>query len=335
MKQRYSSSTWAILAGLRFVLAAVVLISHLGEFRPTHFDLAPVAQLGARAAVLGFLLISGFSVGYSYVHNPKGYFSRRFLRIYPLYLFAVLAAWLLVMGIGEEFTLSGRSLHAGDWKAGLGNLLFLQGFTVWSLGYNGPLWTLGVEVFFYALAPLLSRVNVQVLAGIILLSMLAFVRFAYPWMYGYVAFRYCWPWLIGFIIATRSHNRLVPLMLFGGLLVTLKNKSDTGEPLSVLTYSVAAGCILYLNHYRVAISTTIQRLLNLLGELSYPLYLFHYPIYIFAYRYLNIRNTWAFLALVLFSSIVLNQVLDHWLKRVFWKPAVAWLAQKYRRLSFA
>ena len=62
MKQRYSSSTWAILAGLRFVLAAVVMLSHLTYFLPNSFVIDYVKVLGGRAAVLGFLLISGFEV---------------------------------------------------------------------------------------------------------------------------------------------------------------------------------------------------------------------------------------------------------------------------------
>ena len=147
MKQRYSPSTWAILAGLRFVLAAIVMLAHLHVFVPQPFAFGWVSALGAKAAVLAFLLISGVSIGNSYSLAPNGFLKRRFLRIYPLYFFAVVLAHVLTLTVGSPYQVPGQVLVAAGWKTDLANVFFLQDFFAIPIPYNGPLWSLSVEVF--------------------------------------------------------------------------------------------------------------------------------------------------------------------------------------------
>ena len=328
MNQRYNESTWAILAGMRFALAGIVLIRHLHVFAPLPYALRGFSELGAVAAVLGFLLISGLSIGYSYAQNANGYLQRRFLRIYPLYFFAVFGTIVLTALIGFPYELPGQTLVGAGWKTSIANLFFLQNFCSITIPYNGPLWTLGVEVSFYLMAPLLFKVRTEALAVIVVMSMVLFIFYPQNWLFGYQALRYIWPWLIGFILSTQRRISLVVALLALGVLVTALNKSDVPESLSWLTFGLVAGAVVLLSVYQVSVSKTIQKILNFFGELSYPLYLFHFPLYLLLYRYFAVRNAWTFLLFMSLGTVVLNYVLDHWLKRVFWKPLVSRLFPK-------
>src|SRR4051812_3996977 len=73
----YTESSWALLAGLRFFLAFIVFAGHLSWFADLGAILTGVSSFGGRPAVLGFLLISGLSIGHSIVSRPEGYFRRR------------------------------------------------------------------------------------------------------------------------------------------------------------------------------------------------------------------------------------------------------------------
>lgn len=55
---------WSILAGLRFFLALVVAVTHLKpSFAGSQGGLSWIASCGAFEAIVGFLVISGYSVG--------------------------------------------------------------------------------------------------------------------------------------------------------------------------------------------------------------------------------------------------------------------------------
>jgi peptidoglycan/LPS O-acetylase OafA/YrhL len=316
----FTESSWAMLAGARFLLAAIVFVVHLSWFTKLPLALASLILLGGKAAVLGFLLISGVSIGHSYMERPAGYFQRRFLRIYPLYFFAVGFALLLTYTIGSPYELPGRTMVAAHWKTNLANFFFLQDFASITITYNGPLWTISMEVFYYLLVPLLSWLRFPVLVGIVFLSMLLFTFFPKEWLFGYGAARYAWPWLIGFMFATRGPSKTVVLLALFSIVVTAVNKTDTGEILSWLTVAIVVAIIFLAD--RVKFPAKIRAVLNFLGEQSYPLYLFHVPLCLALFRYAGIRSAWGFIAATLISVVILDYVFDHWLKKVFWKPAL-------------
>jgi peptidoglycan/LPS O-acetylase OafA/YrhL len=85
---------WKVLAGLRFFLAWIVVCYHLKNFIPDYGKdfLCTFGKLNGLTAVLGFLLISGYSIAHSLTKNPEGFYNRRFLRIYPLYFCAVIVS---------------------------------------------------------------------------------------------------------------------------------------------------------------------------------------------------------------------------------------------------
>ena len=101
------------------------------------------------------------------------------------------------------------------------------------------------------------------------------------------------------------------------------NKSDTGDALSWLTFAAVGAAVFLAGRFRLPEKLCAG--LNYLGELSYPLYLFHVPLCLALFHFARIRGGWTFVGLVLLLTAALNQVFDHWTKDLFWKPVLRWL----------
>ncbi len=140
------------LTGLRFVAAAAVFVYHLpGWLQVPGFNPGPLGQ----AAVGYFFVLSGFILAHVYRRgdrplSPGRFFRARFARIWPLHI-ACLVAMLAILPASIPDT-------APEALQLLAHAALLQGWSwdsSWSLAWNGPAWSLSVEVFFYALFPLL------------------------------------------------------------------------------------------------------------------------------------------------------------------------------------
>lgn len=143
------------LTPLRFVAAALIVIGHAAPL----FGWVPGAPFlfAANAGVSLFFVLSGYVLGYNYPalddRAAVGRFlALRFARIWPLHAAVLLATILLFP--------TSRILHVGidPWLAALASFALLQSWIPiagYSGAYNGPAWTLSVDVFFYAAFPLL------------------------------------------------------------------------------------------------------------------------------------------------------------------------------------
>lgn len=143
------------LTSLRFVAALLVFVSHVAYFSP--FANTTVADgFGNVARNTGFLGVSFFFVLSGFVltwsaqvgDRVRDFYRRRFMKIVPNHLVVFLPAVAVTFAVGM----------------GMGflpivvNYLFLLQAWVWDIDFatqspNLPAWTLGVEVFFYALFP--------------------------------------------------------------------------------------------------------------------------------------------------------------------------------------
>lgn len=290
---------WKVLAGLRFFLAAIVLCYHLKDFIPEYSSdwLCIFGRLNGLAAVLGFLLVSGYSIANSITKEPSRFYQRRLFRIYPLYICAVLFSLIPFWISGSKFEILNQTYQQPDLITLFGNLVLLQSFVVDSLSSNIVLWTLSVEVFCYLLTPGFARLSNHLLAGLIGLSAIFYVVFPilqnalYPqssfpfysyWKFGIPFCLFLWAWLLGFLYArieTKSYGKVLLIGL--GCLVLGLNSQHIGK-IGIVTY-VFSGLVLAFAA-SIQLPKPLLKSFNYLGDLSYPIYLFHMPTFLLLYK---------------------------------------------------
>lgn len=296
------------LTFLRFLAAVGVVLFHFGqETWPWNTDLLLPLVKNAGLGVGFFFTLSGFLMAWVYAPQQeiplRKYFQTRFARIYPLYLLTFLLALAAEMLIrdtrprGLSVVLQALGLHA--WVPG------------YSLSLNFPGWSVSVELFFYAIFPLL----------------LWALRGQKPWMLLTIAavvsgacffiFRNIGPWTAGIIPNPNSDLSLrFPLWqvhtfvtgMVGGLLyrqgyLRLPNPRWGGPAFLLASASMLA--LAYIDNpitahagggvlaplYLVIIVFLAQdngpiakalswKPLEFLGEMSYAVYLLQAPVYI-------------------------------------------------------
>lgn len=140
------------LTGLRAVAALGVYLNHFGN--PAWFPnrLSNIQSNGG-FAVPFFFVLSGFVLALAYEGNTidtRAFYLNRFARIGPTYFVALFIAAAYVSLSGFTFD------HIF--------IMHLFGLQAWfptpdsGFAFNGPGWTISVEIFFYALFPLLFSV---------------------------------------------------------------------------------------------------------------------------------------------------------------------------------
>ena len=149
---------------LRFAFAATVFFYHVHVLSDAP-GLAALGMLSAELAVKSFFVVSGFLVFMSFESSRStgDYFGKRIRRIYPAYVTVVVGAAVLGL-FATELPLSGYlSMDLVRYLAA--NLAFLNFLALNLPGVfahnsvtevNGALWTIKVEVMFYASVPVLA-----------------------------------------------------------------------------------------------------------------------------------------------------------------------------------
>lgn len=150
------------LTGLRIVVALRVVFHHYAM--PLFAGWPPLLAAAVNNEFIGvstFFVLSGFILAYTYGNPQRGplrrrdFWINRFSRIYPVYL----AGFVLIAPLELWYNLQAGGLGRGLEQSALsGSLAFLllQAWTPWSMySWNFPTWSISVEVFFYAVFPLL------------------------------------------------------------------------------------------------------------------------------------------------------------------------------------
>ncbi len=150
---------------LRFLFAFTVFLVHT-HVLSGRAELALFSELlSSDLAVKAFFVVSGLLVFMSYENsaNAKVYFEKRIRRIYPAY-FAVVVGCALLLFVASSA--EPARYFGGDWLRYLAMNLafanFLQPTLPGVFGgnrfaeINGALWTLKIEVMFYAIVPVLA-----------------------------------------------------------------------------------------------------------------------------------------------------------------------------------
>lgn len=290
---------FGMLDGLRGIAALVVLFAHACGMITGH-NILDRKYL----AVYFFFMLSGFVVCSAYDQRLRTGFSLtqfyflRIIRLYPLVIASAVVATII-------FALTDRRFLHGDGTsvAVLMSILGVPwvgaefGFGLFPL--NPPQWSLFFEIiayiFFGLWVPTASTKNLKIVAGIgfFIYAINSVVYGAIKTPFPLITFGAIGSFLLGVILFRLQNSRttMVPAIPFWGLSIVI-----------ILVCAIPAGLPDIVDVAIVAIIFPIivlsgaksqnnnSRILNLLAELSYPVYILHWSVlkactYIFLSRF--------------------------------------------------
>ena len=158
------------LDGLRCLAIAFVLVWHAALRAARYLDHVPGEHLGnwysyfphGEVGVILFFFISGFVVSQPFLLRPRqawkvgGFYRRRVLRIYPPYLVAITLCFV-VLGVAGHVPTDANAFERSSVplsQSFLASLFYLHGMIFDAPSrLNPPMWSLEIEVAFYAVLP--------------------------------------------------------------------------------------------------------------------------------------------------------------------------------------
>ena len=307
MNEKSRQDRWAILAGTRFALAMGVLGGHSFVYIRGFSSDNLLYRLGGVPAVMGFFLISGFSIAHSVVQHPIGFAQRRINRLAPLYYAGFSFAFIPVLLYGPVFSQRGGGLLVLDeLPAFLAALVGLQGVLAVTPQLLSPYWSLSCEILYYCIAPSLRMVSLRVILLLITFSMFCYLIALAT---GQDSFNIlsggksvvclAWGWLLGYGIYRFPHSRILKaVMLLSGVILFT-------SPV------VLAVVIILIYGLQWEVLPKLSRVLIYLGELSYPLYLTHYTVCLLVGKKLPQLDVWYALPLCWMCALVIATLFYH------------------------
>ena len=282
---------------LRFAFAFTVLLvhSHVLSTQPQLEFLA--RYLSSEVAVEGFFVVSGYLVFMSYDKSRTvgDYFGKRVRRIYPAYFAVVVGCALLGAVLTSVPPSQYFSAELARYLAA--NLVFLNFLAPNLPGVflanpmsevNGALWTLKIEVMFYAAIPVIVWLaakagRMRTLVALYILAAAYVV--AMSWLatrtgsYLYILLQRQLPGQLGFFLAgavgyyyAEALERRWKWVVAAALAALVA--SYASYFLKVLLLPAALGAIV------VYVAVGMRHLGNFgkYGDLSYGIYIFHFPV---------------------------------------------------------
>jgi peptidoglycan/LPS O-acetylase OafA/YrhL len=329
---KYDKSS--ILAGVRFLLASIVAINHMSDFTNLGW-MGFVPAFGAFEAILGFLLISGYSISISYSTQPKGFLMRRIFRVYPIYIATIAAYYLLFISL---------KLPTPSWLVVGINLLFLNQVLT-STSFVGPAWSLSLEFWLYCLAPFLMRLSQSAIRWLVYASFVSFLIYtvlrsaAHLPYYSGLGFGANLPllsfiWLAGLLLARSAAADSTALrdigIIFGGHILVMAliqfgfrvkhhavSLFFTHDILITAAHASTLAFVFLVFKYVVippGPALPHSWFLRLLGDLSYPLYLLHAVVFS-VLLHLGLRSPLLFYLIAVAASAGIYWLLDFYSKK--------------------
>ncbi|WP_137843872.1 acyltransferase [Microbacterium sp. 2FI] len=284
----------------RGLAATVIMVHHyLSWWNGTPPDATtPLGRIGVYGVAL-FYVLSGLTMFHVYndstrtVRDVGRFFTRRLFRIMPL-LWIVTALSLVIVP---------REINPGDLVL---NLTGLFGFVAWDTYFSAGVWSIGNELVFYAIFPLLvgaAMISRWALAGLGAALLTAYVLIAYFYLSPWLPMDYQWAmyvnpanqaflffggFAIGYLLrAVTVRQREAVLLIAVGVAVLLLWPTGFAVP-SLVTGTnrivLTVACLLICaGAYKLTLRlpAVVDRPLTLLGEASYSIYLIH-PLVFFA-----------------------------------------------------
>jgi peptidoglycan/LPS O-acetylase OafA/YrhL len=248
-------------------------------------------------AVMFFYIVSGFLITYTltlnYDHNARGavlFYRNRLIRIFSLYWPVLLLTFALIDRSWDKFLaadladkLTGIFLLGMDWRLAFASYPDLHfGATIHGLEQA---WTLGAELTFYLIAPLLIR---SFKIGLALFLVSFGLRAAFVWALGPAVHDI---WTYHFAVTTFGFFMMGHLICLAGRRWRPLSTPTIGVAFLVLSFTIMMFGGSYANFdtprfWGAAVSFVIAlpslfeltkniRWMNVAGDLSYPIYLVH------------------------------------------------------------
>jgi peptidoglycan/LPS O-acetylase OafA/YrhL len=294
--------------GARFFAALLVVSYHLHWF-------------DRDVTVSFFFVLSGFILCFSRVGQPKDFYQRRFLRIYPLYCLGLL---LGVPGMIYHFN-------------GLGVLflapLMLQAWVPsLQLVWNGPGWSISCLAFFYLLMPLLARNRIVTGIAVALLPLALCMPGAYSRLPLVNLPQFC----VGVIggLCFRQKARISWLIPAATCMAVVQ---FVPLPQIALHNGILAPLFLWLILSLTEIKSCPPWIVRL-GDSSYALIILHHPI-LFAFKAATHRASLPpllagiYLIVVIACSLLAFQYADPWLRAAFQRLLFAPMRGRLQRVE--
>ncbi|TPL97305.1 acyltransferase [Mesorhizobium sp. B2-3-10] len=290
----------AALDGLRGFAALTVLVSHLSN-QTRIFDAVlgeGAGQLGVMLffALSGFLMVRLYTVEAPTASTVLSFYQRRTARVFPLYLLLVGLSFVLTMG------LQALLLYKIDLSNLAEHLLFWHG--------ESFLWTVPVEVQFYALFPLFWLVVARYGRGWIWLAMVVLAALSLAgmtserWLPHHLQY-----FMLGIVIAGSARQLpgwsvyvcLAAYVLAFPRIVGLAG-FYVGDVWTSPIHMAIIGALLF-TAANVKGSFLESAPMKYLGTVSYSLYLLHAPI-IAAFAQTSLASSnWTFVPAVMIASV--------------------------------
>jgi peptidoglycan/LPS O-acetylase OafA/YrhL len=279
-------------------------------FHASHASLANPGTIAAwltlpvawgSAGVPIFFVISGYCIHRSgaarLLANPdfrldaRQFWLRRFVRIYPVLLAALLLTFAADTISLTLLPVSHKILDIGP-RAFLVNLFSLQGVAGKTYGSNGALWTLSLEVQFYLLYPLVFALRRRlglpaVIAGIAVINVVSALTLQ---RHDIIVFTSYWfSWILGAWIAEArlQGSRGFPFAWAAAVVFAVAGCGafHFGQYGAFQLWACAFACFLVKVLARPAGGRgngggVFVSVLSKIGEFSYSLYLIHLPLFV-------------------------------------------------------
>lgn len=288
--------------------ADIQILRGLAVFVVVIFHISPTIMPTGYFGVDIFFVISGFLMCSLYKPNSAGklisdFYFRRFTRIIPAYL--TIIAICLVLGsyifVPYEFSkLVEQSLAA---VMGIPNILLWSGESYFDEFAFRPLlhlWSLGVEIQFYIIVPLIYLVITRSKKLFLFLIVASFVScilvasISSKTAFFMLPFR-MWEFLMGFAVAyyfsvsgNVRTNKFSRYGLFSFILLSffcvVPVPLGPHPGISALILCTLTSIVLLVGLPINVLSSRIGKIFECFGRYSYSLYLVHFPILIFMYH---------------------------------------------------
>ena len=275
---------------LRGVSVIAVVLFHLV---PEEF---PVGFLGVDI----FFVISGFLMAKLYGNirtkaEISEFLKKRMWRLLPAYYFVLILTYVYSLFVLLPHELATLNQHI-RWSLFLSpNIGYWTDSQYWGSAQFRPIlnfWSLGVEIHFYLLFPLIAKYVkrsrlLALLAGLNLIAYITISTFSEKSSFFLMPFRF-WEFAIGILayrVSAQSLSRRISFIRFIAILsslLLLLLLQNSNPNISVVLVATATAAFLS-RAYVHSSSSRFLKPLEAVGDYSYSIYLVHYPILIFLF----------------------------------------------------